>query len=74
MRLHKTSFDFMWKVEKNEFGSAHSDDSVDKWFETHKFMTEQVPPILALLEDDLRKILGTHEDESGDVSHPFRKH
>jgi hypothetical protein len=30
--------------------------------EAHKFMTEQVPPILALLEDDFQKILGIHEE------------
>lgn len=62
-KLHKTSLDFMWKVEKRELRATQGKDHVDTWFEAHQFMTEKVPPILSLLEDDLRKILGTHDEE-----------
>jgi hypothetical protein len=30
--------------------------------EAHKVMTEEVPRLLELLDDDLRKTLGTHEE------------
>ncbi len=34
----------------------------DSWVKAHDFMTKEVPPVLELLEDDLRKILGTYEE------------
>lgn len=62
-KLHKISLDFMWGVEKEgDARRARRGEDKDTWMEAHKFMTEEVPPILTLLEDDLRKILGTHEE------------
>ena len=60
--MQDTTLDFMWGVEKEgDSKRSRRGEDKDTWGETHKFMTEEVPPILTLLEDDLREILGTHE-------------
>ncbi len=65
-KLNQSALDFMWGVEKG--GDARKlqrgKEDPDTWMKTHKFMTEEVPGILEVLEDDMRKILGTHEEEA----------
>jgi len=62
-KLHETAVDFMWGVERggDERANKRGQDR-DSWVKAHDFMTKEVPPVLELLEDDLRKILGTYEE------------
>ena len=62
-RLDKTAIDFMRGVEQGGDARAiRKGEDKDTWIEAHKVMTEEVPRLLELLDDDLRKTLGTHEE------------
>jgi hypothetical protein len=64
-KLHKITVNFMIGVEQGgderraQRGVAKDKDT---WIESYETFTEEIPPILALLEDDLRKILETYEE------------
>ena len=65
-QLHKISMEFMLGVEQDgdtRRRRTNPDLDVDTWMKAHEFMNKEVPPILGLLEDDLRKILGTTDAE-----------
>lgn len=59
-QLPKTTVEFMIGVEKggDERAIRRGQDK-DSWSKAHNFMTKEVPNLLTVLEDDLRRILGT---------------
>lgn len=60
-KLHSTAIDFMFNVEQG--GDERSKDpDRDTWVKVDKFITDEVPPLLELLEDDFRRILGLVDD------------
>ncbi len=59
-KLHSMALEFMWGVEE---GGDRSDPEKNTWMKAHDFMSKEVPPLLNLLKDDLRKILGTLQEE-----------
>jgi hypothetical protein len=62
-RLDRTAIDFMFGVEQDGDSRAiRRGEDKDTWLAAHKFMTEEIPPLLELLDDDLRRILGTAEE------------
>lgn len=62
-RLDKTAIDFMFGVEKGGDARAiRKGEDKDTWMAANKVMTEEVPKLLEVLDDDLRKTLGTHEE------------
>jgi len=57
--LYDISINFMIGVERGaDYSDKKSPDS-DTWIKAHKYMTEEVPPLLEKLENDFRQILGT---------------
>jgi hypothetical protein len=62
-RLDKTAIDFMFGVEQGGDARAiRKGEDKDTWMEANRVMTEEVPKLLEVLDDDLRKTLGTHEE------------
>ncbi|MBY0270736.1 MAG: hypothetical protein K2X06_12760 [Burkholderiales bacterium] len=62
-KLNETAMDFMWGVEQGgDQRAIKRGQDRDSWMKAHDFMTKEAPPVLELLEDDLRRILGTYED------------
>ena len=59
-KLHSVAVEFMWGVEQ---GMDKSDPEKNTWIKAMDFMGKEVPPLLNLLKDDLRKILGTLQEE-----------
>jgi len=59
-KVHSAAMDFMFGVEMGGDERSRIPDR-DTWMKVDDFMRKEVPPILALLEDDFRKILGTYE-------------
>jgi hypothetical protein len=63
-KLHRTAINFMVGVEEDRDRILRkSNPDKDTWIETMDFMNKEVPPLLNLLKDDLRKILGTLQEE-----------
>lgn len=64
-KLHGTSLEFMFKVEQgHDNPSDRKTVEDDPWIKAHNFMSKEVPPILDLLEDDFRRILGLMDAEN----------
>ncbi len=62
-RLDKTAIDFMFGVEQDGDARAmRKGEDKDTWMETSKVITEEAPKLLELLDDELRRVLGTHEE------------
>jgi hypothetical protein len=60
-KLHSAAIDFMFGVEQG--GDLRSQDpDRDTWIKVHQFISDEVPPLLELLEDDFRRILGLMDD------------
>jgi hypothetical protein len=60
-KLHSAAIDFMFGVEQG--GDQRSQDpDRDTWIKVHQFISDEVPPLLELLEDDFRRILGLIDD------------
>ena len=63
-KLHSMAVEFMWGVEQNRDQiDRKTNPDKDTWTKAMDFMNKEVPPLLNLLKDDLRKILGTMQDE-----------
>ena len=61
-KLHSVAMDFMFNVEKGgDERRRQKDPDRDTWFEVDKFMSEEVPKLLELLEDHFRELLGIVE-------------
>lgn len=61
-KLSSTTIEFMFEVEQAERGERR--DSTKKWADTAKFVAEEIPALLTLLEDDFRQILGMMQNGS----------
>jgi hypothetical protein len=62
-RLDDAAIDFRFGVEQGGDDRAiEKGEEIDSWMKAHKVMTKEVPQLLELLEEDLRKALGTHND------------
>lgn len=61
-QLNRISLDFMMGVEQGGDDRDPGDrPNMDTWKTANDFMMTELPAILELLEDDLRRILETHE-------------
>jgi hypothetical protein len=60
-KLHGMTVEFMIGVEQG-MDSHRNDPDRNTWIKTMDFMSKEVPPLLTILEDDFRKILGTLQD------------
>src|SRR5439155_4390755 len=58
-KLHSAAVDFMFNVEQGgDERRRRKDPDRDTWIEVDKFMREEVPKLLELLEDHFRELLG----------------
>ena len=63
-KLHSMAVEFMWGIEEGrDRVDRKTNPDKDTWIKAMDFMNKEVPPLLNLLKDDLRKILGTLQEE-----------
>ena len=63
-KLHSMAVEFMWGIEEGRDRiERKTNPDKDTWIKAMDFMNKEVPPLLNLLKDDLRKILGTLQEE-----------
>jgi hypothetical protein len=63
-KLHSMAVEFMWGIEDGRGRiERKTNPDEDPWIKAMDFMNKEVPPLLNLLKDDLRGILGTLQEE-----------